>query len=57
MQLLSRFNFTVVLISEIMVAVLSTQDEVPDRNQICPDRNERTKGVSCVQNYTVWKHG
>ena len=33
----------------------STQAKVPDQKLICPDRNERTRGLSCFQNYAVWK--
>ena len=32
------------------------QAEVPDRYSICPDQKESTRGVPCVQNYTIWKH-
>ena len=31
--------------------------EVPDGKSICPDPDERTTGVSCVQIYLVWKQG
>ena len=34
-----------------------SQVEVPDRSRICPDQWQRTRGASCVQNYTVCKHG
>ena len=33
------------------------QVEVPDGKSICPDPDERTTGVSCVQIYMVWKQG
>ena len=35
----------------------STQVEVPDGTAICPDPDERTTGVSCVQIYLVGKLG
>ena len=34
-----------------------SQVEVHDRSRICPDQWQRTRGTSCVQNYTVCKHG
>ena len=34
-----------------------SQVEVPDGKPICPDPDERTTGVSCVQIYMVWKQG
>ena len=35
----------------------ASQVEVPDGKSICPDPDERTTGVSCVQIYMVWKQG
>ena len=40
-----------------MIAANGTQVEVPDGKSICPDPDERTTGVSCVQIYMVWKQG
>ena len=34
---------------------MTTQVEVPDGESICPDPDERTMGVSCVQIYMAWK--
>ena len=44
-------------IFEMLIVPQVTQVEVPDGKSICPDPDERTTGVSCVQIYMVWKQG
>ena len=41
----------------IVKTVVEALVELPDGKSICPDPDDRTTGVSCVQIFIVWNYG